>query len=234
MRRTLSIFAVVVLVISAGLWIQRALAAPCPSTQFQILGTTPPYYNPSSCEVDSGTSVTWTNTHTTTHTATANNGSFDTGNVGRGATSGPIQLTNNGPAPITLSYHCNIHSSMVASVTVNPASSSPSPSPSPSPSQTKPTATPTRTSTNTPTPTPTPSPSPTQTPTASPSNTLSPGSPLPFGASPTDSPSASPSPQAGSQDEDGGAPVGLIVGIVALVLAAGAGVGLWLLRRTPA
>lgn len=82
-------------------------------------------------------------------------------------------------------------------------------------------------------PKPTPATSPTQQQTTSPSPTASP-SPSPESPSPEASPTESPSPLAKTKDDGGGAPVALIVAIAAFVLGGGAGVGLWLLRKTPA
>lgn len=93
-----------------------------------------------------------------------------------------------------------------------------------------PTPTPRRTTTQPPSPTTSPSVSPTAT---KPGPSASPGSPLVLPGEGT--PKATPTGNIRAQgDQKKGAPVGLIVGIVALVIAGGAGVGLWLLRRTPA
>jgi plastocyanin len=60
-----------------------------------------------------GTTVTWTNQDSTAHTVTANDGSFD---------SGPIQpgksFSHTFSTAGTVAYHCKIHPSMTATVTV--------------------------------------------------------------------------------------------------------------------
>jgi plastocyanin len=70
--------------------------------------------NPSSVTV--GQTVAWHNAIDAAHTATADGGAFDTGNLSSGATSSPIAMTTAGSFP----YHCGIHPSMVGTLTVNP------------------------------------------------------------------------------------------------------------------
>ncbi len=64
--------------------------------------------------VASGTTVTWTNNDGTTHTVTADDNSFDSGNIPPGGTFSH-KFTSAG----TVAYHCSIHTSMKASVVVN-------------------------------------------------------------------------------------------------------------------
>jgi plastocyanin len=64
-----------------------------------------------------GQTVAWHNAMPSmTHTATADGGAFDTGNLAPGATSSPITMSTAGSFP----YHCGIHPSMVGTLTVNP------------------------------------------------------------------------------------------------------------------
>lgn len=70
-------------------------------------------FAPTSVTVHVGDTVTWTNNGPTAHTATANDGSFDTGNLNKGAT-GQFTFTKAG----TFGYHCTPHPFMKASVTV--------------------------------------------------------------------------------------------------------------------
>jgi hypothetical protein len=101
--------------------------------------------------------------------------------------------------------------------TVSIQDNDPSPTPPP-PAGTSPKTSPTATAT--------------ASPTATPTATTTPGSPLPLEeASPEESPTVAVDEKAAEED---GAPTGLIVAAIAFVLAAGAGVGLWFLRRTPA
>lgn len=64
--------------------------------------------------VASGTTVTWTNNDAVTHTVTADDGSFDSGNIAPGAT-----FSHKFSTAATVNYHCNIHTTMKGSVVVN-------------------------------------------------------------------------------------------------------------------
>jgi plastocyanin len=68
--------------------------------------------NPATARV--GQTVAWRNADSTTHTATADGGAFNTGNVAPGATSSPIMMTAAG----SFGYHCQIHPTMVGTLTV--------------------------------------------------------------------------------------------------------------------
>lgn len=70
-------------------------------------------YSPNPLTINSGTTVTWTNQDSTSHTATSDSGVFSSGNV---APSGQFSFTfaNKG----TFTYHCTIHPNMVGTVVV--------------------------------------------------------------------------------------------------------------------
>jgi plastocyanin len=68
-------------------------------------------FSPATLSVAAGTTVTWTNNDAMTHTVTADNSSFDSGNLAQGAT-----FTHKFTAAGTISYHCKIHPGMTASV----------------------------------------------------------------------------------------------------------------------
>ncbi len=70
-------------------------------------------FQPASISVAVGSTVTWTNNDTTGHTVTADDGSFDSGTVAPGASFGHTFDTAG-----TFTYHCNIHPSMTATITV--------------------------------------------------------------------------------------------------------------------
>ena len=70
-------------------------------------------FAPATLTVKAGTAVTWTNKDTTTHTVTADDGSFDSGHL-----SGSATFTFTFAKAGTFTYHCAIHSSMTATVTV--------------------------------------------------------------------------------------------------------------------
>lgn len=70
-------------------------------------------FSPASMTIKAGTALTWTNADNVTHTVTADDGSFDSGNVASGATFSHTFATAG-----TFAYHCNIHSSMHGTITV--------------------------------------------------------------------------------------------------------------------
>ncbi|HZV74039.1 MAG TPA: cupredoxin family copper-binding protein [Conexibacter sp.] len=75
-------------------------------------------FHPASLTVTAGDTIAWTNEDAAQHTVTADDGSFDTGRLGRGA-SGSHTFTTAG----TFAYHCAIHPFMKGTVTVVAASS---------------------------------------------------------------------------------------------------------------
>jgi plastocyanin len=70
-------------------------------------------FQPNALTVPVGTTVTWTNNDSTQHTVTADDGSFDSGVLQQGATFSQTFTTAG-----TFSYHCNIHSTMRGTITV--------------------------------------------------------------------------------------------------------------------
>ncbi len=70
-------------------------------------------FSPTSLQVAAGTTVTWTNNDTAAHTVTADDGSFDSGNMAPGATF-TFTFTTAG----SVVYHCNYHPNMVATIVV--------------------------------------------------------------------------------------------------------------------
>ena len=70
------------------------------------------YSNPN-LQVAAGTKVTWVNNDNMTHTVTADNNSFDSGDIGMGGTYS-YTFTSTG----TYAYHCKYHSSMTGVVVV--------------------------------------------------------------------------------------------------------------------
>lgn len=71
-------------------------------------------FSPANLSIKAGDSVVFINQDSAPHTATADNGSFDTGNLGRGA-----QATLTFNAPGTFSYFCAIHPMMKGSITIS-------------------------------------------------------------------------------------------------------------------
>jgi LPXTG-motif cell wall-anchored protein len=73
-------------------------------------------FTPATITVNEGDTVTWTNKGPTLHTATAEDGSFDTGNLDKGE-SGSATFTSAG----TISYICTPHPFMTGEVVVRAA-----------------------------------------------------------------------------------------------------------------
>lgn len=70
-------------------------------------------YGPKTVTIKAGQSVTWTNEDAIAHTATSDEGTWDTGNIARGE-SKSVVFAN----PGTYTYHCTPHTFMTASVVV--------------------------------------------------------------------------------------------------------------------
>lgn len=73
-------------------------------------------FSPNPDTVAVGQTVAWHNAAGTTHTATANGGTFNTGNIGGGGTSAKITMSTPGSFP----YHCSIHPTMTGTLVVVP------------------------------------------------------------------------------------------------------------------
>jgi plastocyanin len=82
-------------------------------------------FDPPNATVSPGTTVTWVNNDQVPHTATADDGAFDSGTLQPGQ-SYSFTFDKAG----TYAYHCNIHPYMTATITVSGASASSSASPS--------------------------------------------------------------------------------------------------------
>jgi plastocyanin len=78
-------------------------------------------FSPASVTVSVGDTVTWTNNDPQTHTATADDASWNSGNIAGGGGTKAVTLTTAGTFP----YHCAIHSSMTGTVTVTAAAPAP-------------------------------------------------------------------------------------------------------------
>lgn len=77
----------------------------------QALTTTA--YSPDPLTISAGTTVTWTNSDSTPHTATSDTGTFGSGTINGGG-SYSFTFQNKG----TYTYHCSFHPNMVGTVTV--------------------------------------------------------------------------------------------------------------------
>lgn len=72
-------------------------------------------FEPTSVTIQAGGKVIWQNDGQVPHTATANDGSFDTATVQPGKIASEAETFK---APGTISYHCSIHPSMTATIKV--------------------------------------------------------------------------------------------------------------------
>jgi plastocyanin len=70
-------------------------------------------YAPNPVNIAVGGSLTWTNNDTIAHTATDNNGGWDSGSIAPGG-----QFTRTFSTAGTFAYHCTIHPNMVGTVNV--------------------------------------------------------------------------------------------------------------------
>jgi plastocyanin len=68
-------------------------------------------FNPNPASATSSRNVVWRNNDGQVHRIVANDGSFDTGNIGPGATSPSVAI----PAAGTR-YHCSLHTTMVGGI----------------------------------------------------------------------------------------------------------------------
>ena len=68
-------------------------------------------YAPETLTVPAGTKVTWTNSDDAAHTATADDGSFDTDTLHQGDSAGVVL-----DEPGTYTYYCRFHAFMKATI----------------------------------------------------------------------------------------------------------------------
>jgi len=91
-----------------------AAAAPtCGGSSGQAVGIANFSFSPGTISVSSGSTVTWTNSDSATHTVTFDNGP-DCGQVASGSS---VTASLSGPG--SYSYHCKIHPQMKGTVTVS-------------------------------------------------------------------------------------------------------------------
>ena len=83
--------------------------SPAPGT-VSIVNMT---FTPASITVTPGTTVTWNNIDDMTHTVTADDNSFNSGNIGAGGS-----FVKTFSVAGTFTYHCSIHPSMTGKVVV--------------------------------------------------------------------------------------------------------------------
>lgn len=70
-------------------------------------------FQPTNLDVKAGTTIIWTNNDSAPHTITADNGSFDSGNIPPGGTFSHTFATIE-----SIAYHCTFHSSMHGKINI--------------------------------------------------------------------------------------------------------------------
>jgi len=70
-------------------------------------------YSPNPISISVGGTVTWTNNDVVAHTATADDGSWNSGSVAAGG-----RFSRTFPTAGTFPYHCTIHPGMIGTVSV--------------------------------------------------------------------------------------------------------------------
>jgi len=113
----LAVAALLPAVLVAGLTVSAANSA----AQIVNCSTATACYNPNPIQVTVGSTVTWMNTTSISHTATSDTGAWNTGTITPGGTSAATTFNTAG----TFAYHCNFHPDMHGSVIVSTASVSP-------------------------------------------------------------------------------------------------------------
>jgi plastocyanin len=109
---TLSVIALLLLVPAAGAQQDQGVVA-VPVQAAWSVSIQDYFFDPADAAVDPGSTITWTNRGDDPHTVTADDGSFDSGVLNPGDS---FTVTFSGSG--TLTYHCEIHPSMVGSVTI--------------------------------------------------------------------------------------------------------------------
>jgi plastocyanin len=110
-----------ILVALAGLWpaplvlADTTLAPSASTTQINIDNYA---FKPATVTIPAGASVTWKNLDDDPHTATADNGAFDSKGLAQGDT-----FTFRFTKPGTYDYHCSVHPFMKATIVVQASSS---------------------------------------------------------------------------------------------------------------
>lgn len=107
---------------AAGVPAAEATAAPKPRAHAAASGSVSIAgfaFSPSSLTVSQGDTVSWANSDSTAHTATASDGSFDTGTIAAGG-SASHTFTKAG----TFAYACSIHPNMHGTITVTASAAS--------------------------------------------------------------------------------------------------------------
>jgi plastocyanin len=122
-RSLLVAVAAVVLTASFGLGLHAAGAIAPVLAKDQAVTIVDYAFQPKTITINQHESVTWTNTANQNHTVTADDGSFDSGELSHGDVFGNVFDTAG-----TFKYHCSIHPDMQGTIIVKAVAATPTPS----------------------------------------------------------------------------------------------------------
>lgn len=111
-RRTFLVESVAAAAATSSATIIRGASALSSTPQHHIVNIADFAFSPATLSASQGDRVTWINRDIVPHTATANDGSWDTGEIGPGERA-VIQLTEG----MSAEYFCRFHPSMTAMIT---------------------------------------------------------------------------------------------------------------------
>jgi plastocyanin len=121
--------AVIGFALAIGAWASAAFAdGSVQMTEGSISDINSWAFTPPELTIEAGQSVTWTNSGSQAHSATADGGGFDTGLI-QPDNSKTVSLTT----PGTYAYHCTPHPWMKGTITVLAAAAAPAPAAAPPP-----------------------------------------------------------------------------------------------------
>jgi len=210
--RRLSVIGVGLLGLAAALLAPVLAPAAAALAADQAVQVVDNAFQPQTITVPAGTTITWTNTGKIPHTVTADDKSFDSGNLAPGQT-----FSHTFATAATVGYHCQYHgapgSGMFGQVVVAAAAGA-QPTVAPTSAPAAPTAAPTRAPAAAPTSAAAAAPRPTTAPTAAP------------GVTPTSAPAAGQLPNTG-----GALPAGPLAAFASALGLLGLGAGYALRRR---
>ena len=109
MRSVAAVVAVIAVGLTLALGARPGLAVAAPNAHTVTIKSFK--FSPSPLKVKAGSKITVKNADSTTHTFTANNGAFDTGDVASGS-SASVTIKK----PGTFAYHCQIHNFMKGTI----------------------------------------------------------------------------------------------------------------------
>jgi len=105
MKQRIRFFAMLLSVVVLTIGVTYAIAAPAQQAQNVTITVSDFQFTAKDITIPVGSSVVWNNTGTKKHTATADDGSFDTGVIAPGTSSAPVKFDK----PGTFAYFCQFH-----------------------------------------------------------------------------------------------------------------------------